>query len=740
MRNAIPSESYRVPASVLILAIATALVLGCDNDDVVPKPGLPEYRQLGSVSLPGGTLDTWNRNFMARRIALSIDTRLGTREIGVVYNSSSNLWLWSFEVTYDGSWFTDPTGTRYKIADVAHGKAIPGTNWVKVDGSTIKTKGGLVHEFDESGRLSAVRWSSSAYPRLVYLGAPITDVIQCYSEAECYDVFDITRDPAGRVIEISDRAGRSAIFDYDPTTGRLIQAQDALDIERSWPGHRYEYSGDGSRLSARISSEGERIDFEYSGTGGVLSFVRQVGDSNPEYHITRVSGSTRITDPRGHTTGYRWDSAGSLVEIEQIDLGETVSFEWSGRRVSKRTMPTGIVTTWTYENDDVATHTQPSGNVVQYAYEPNGANRDQPEARAILSITDSVGAVENRGYSAEGRLQWVENGEGERTEFTYDSLGEIATLQLPSGQVASFGDYGEHGKPATVDWGDNAVDERTYDAVGNQLTGSSPQHVLDAGGPGIVSRIFDGNRNLAALEMVQEMPLSTEPLLIERRSDGRIATIRRPSGGEARFNYDSLGRLASRQERVDEAWQSTLFTYDEAGNLVAVELPNGMRRERGFDEAGRVNSLRYRRWGVLEQSISYVYENGRIKSTVDSSHAGIEIRSFDFAGRTSAVSLATGEHLMFGYDLRSRPTRLDLRRPDWSLLRRLSLAYDLENRETFAADGATTLRLRTFSNGQLASESFGNGISRVYSYDPAGGHLVSPDYARRLKERRPRMR
>jgi len=106
---------------------------------------------LALVPVPGGWVNAAARNLLVRWEALSIDTRLGTHTISATYNSATASWLWSFDASYDGAEFLDDTGARFETAALAPGDALPGTHWVIVDAQRIKTKGGLVHEFDGDG-------------------------------------------------------------------------------------------------------------------------------------------------------------------------------------------------------------------------------------------------------------------------------------------------------------------------------------------------------------------------------------------------------------------------------------------------------------------------------------------------------------------------------------------------------------------------------------------------------------
>lgn len=698
---------------------------------LAPAAGLPEYQELAAVDVPGGRVNVLGGNLIIRRADLSIDTRLGTREIGATYNSSGDSWLWDFDVRYDGSSFLDATGALLDVSAVAPGEAVPGTVWVVVDGDTLKTKGGLLHEFDARGRLAVVRWSSSAYPRLVHLSDHLagdwrtTAIRQCTDASSCTDVFDIGYDAAGRVLSIVDRAGRRAQFVYE-ADGRLASARDGLDTARGWPGFRYEYAG--GHLVALTGSEAERVEYAYDGAGRLVS-VRQVGEGDPTHQLAyqprNASGlyRTRLWSPTGEETRYRYDAERRLHEIEQIATAELTVRVWAGLRPVTEILPHGAVTQWTWAGDDVATRSDPGGNVVSFTWQPQGVNRAAPFARPLLTESDLLGLREQRSYDASGRLRAVSNGAGDTTLYGYDAQELIETLTTPDGVVRIYEEYGDDGHPRRVRVGERER-EQSFDPVGNLLEGTAETAPLPGG---LLSRVWDEDRNLVALELADLDAVGGAAnhgrVEMAYRSDRRLLRITRPGGGDHEFRYDALGRLRERRERVDGRWQATRFEYDLAGRLAASERPNGMREEFDYDQADRIVSHRALRDDVPEGSASFAYASGQLVSVADSLRGGSESFVYDAAGRLAQVTFPEGEMLVLDYDLRSRRTAEDYRMPGGSLLRRLGFSFDAADREVEVVDQGQPVLGRSYQAGRLIRTSTGNGLVRDYAYDATTGVL-----------------
>ena len=350
---------------LFVTAVLGAIAFACGPTQLAPLPGVVEFMAPARLAAPGGFVNAAGGNYFHERIDLELDTRLGPFSIGAVYNSSWG-WTWSFDATFKNGTLRDSTGARTPMAALANGAAAPGTHWVKVDATRVKTKGGLLHEFDATtSRLITLRFTSSAYPRLRFnqqqIGAVwrTSGIDQCTSATACAPFFTLSYDAAARLTRIEDHAGRTALFSYD-AQGRLVSARDGLDVAKDWPGERYEYAG--AFVSAITNSEGERIELA-SDSAGRTTQVRAVGAGDPTWRFTyglpNASGvSTTIAlDPLGHASTLAVDSSYRVQSVAN-PLGERIDFTWSGQRPASRTLPDGTRTSWTWANDDVATETQ----------------------------------------------------------------------------------------------------------------------------------------------------------------------------------------------------------------------------------------------------------------------------------------------------------------------------------------------------------------------------------------------
>ena len=213
------------------------------------------------MSVPFGRASVLGGNLQIARRDLDFDTRLGTVALGAVWNSAEGRWRDAFELAWDGATFVDAAGTSHAAGGLADGAAIPGTIWVRLDARTLRTKGGLVHEFDASGtaRGGALRERRVPAPRV----PPRRGRGRRRASSSCASsprpargtrLATFAYDGAGRLAAIEDRAGRRAELTWN-AVGQLVAARSAFDVAAGLPGFRYGYASQGL---VRIESCGRR--------------------------------------------------------------------------------------------------------------------------------------------------------------------------------------------------------------------------------------------------------------------------------------------------------------------------------------------------------------------------------------------------------------------------------------------------------------------------------------------------
>lgn len=684
------------------------------------------------MAVPGGVVSVAGGTLHVASSLMEIETRLGPLAFDARHDSVAGGWRFGFELELQDGLFVDATGASWDVTALADGAIVPGTDWVKLDAGRMKTRGGLVHEFDAAGRLAAIHWSSDPYPRIHHVtglvGAEVRVVAieQCTAPIACEPIYELAWDGSGRLLAVTDRAGRRAELAWD-AAGRLVAARDAGDVESGLPGARYTWESDA--LVGLETSDGERVAFHH--VGGRIASVVAEGPGSPTHtfgygRLANGLGRTVVTGPGGERTEFVWDAERRLRRRTLLDLDESTHFDWSGLRVTRRETPDGVAVESAWQAGWLVSESLPGGNVRGYAWNLDGTNRLDPFAGAITEASDVFGVVLAVSYDADGRPVAIRDGAGDTTTLLWSGV-ELTAVTLPAGLTQTFEAYGEHGRPTVMRVGGEIVDQAVYDAVGNQLSGRDLSDPLSTSMPGVVERVFDADRNVAALVLLEEDPVGSpveRTLRIHRRADGRPLRIERPYAGDTEHFYDALGRRMETRERVDGTWRATTFAWDTSGRLVAVEMPNGMGRTFRHDAAGRVETATALRDGIVESTLRSTWQAGRLVATHDSVGDADEFYVHDAAGRLVRVIHTRGETTEIVWDARGRVSRLTLRMPDGSTLRTLAMAYDGADREVALHDGGAEgpeLLGREYVDGRLVATRYGNGLERRYGFDETTG-------------------
>ncbi|HTG83305.1 MAG TPA: hypothetical protein VL853_00790, partial [Gemmatimonadales bacterium] len=147
--------------TLAVLNVLVMNVFACGSSYLPPEPGFADYQRLGFIEVPGGVFNAPGVNFLHERIDIEVDTAVWPQAVGAVFNSANDQWQWSYAMAFDGAVFTDASGMRHDVAAVPNGMAIPGTHWVKVGPTTVKTKGGRTYRFDAQGRIDSLSWANT---------------------------------------------------------------------------------------------------------------------------------------------------------------------------------------------------------------------------------------------------------------------------------------------------------------------------------------------------------------------------------------------------------------------------------------------------------------------------------------------------------------------------------------------------------------------------------------------------
>ena len=592
-----------------------------------------------------------------------------------------------------------------------------------------------------------------------------------------------TRDPQGRITQITDPTGNVQNYTYDGN-GDLVNHANAvgavsryaynrshglIDIRDPAGNHpaRNDYD-DAGRLTATTDAAGNQITFthnlgssqeivrdrlgnptlfDYDALGNVLAKTDAMGKVTVSTYDGRNNRLTE-TDPLGRVSSRTYDSQNNVLTSTDFD-GNTTTRTYNARRqvltttdqegrtstnvydgsgnLTQETKPEGGVTRNTYNAaGNRLTTTDPLGNVATFTYDAFG---NQP------SITDPLGHIILLAYDANGHLLSGTDAAGKITKFTYDAAGRVTQTTDKLGQSTSttYSAMGDGLKIATFTDANGGMTDKSYDSRGNEtgLTfpdGSTEATTYDAEGRPVSRRNRDGQTTMFQYDALSRLTTTTNP-------DG--TTIRR--------TYDDAGRVVT---QTDERGNVTGYSHapnkqtvtDASGKVTVHEFDSRRRQIKTTDALGHVTTFAYDSNGNLART---TFSDGTSKTTTydaagqkttETDQAGHALQfAYDAAGRLIRATNAVGGITSYGYDtVGNRVTETDANG------RVTQLQYDaggrltarirpLGQRESFIHDANGNQLSHTDFNGQTTTFTY-NAVNRQTASTFPGGAVVTYAY------------
>ena len=252
----------------------------------------------------------------------------------------------------------------------------------------------------------------------------------------------------------------------------------------------------------------------------------------------------------------------------------------------------------TYDaNGNIASTTDFNGTVTTYEYD---LSRNLEVKRVDASGT-ALAQTTTTSWHATYSLPLQINGPMLRTSYTYDSKGNLLTrTEQSTGDV-----NGSQGASAAVT-GSPRTWAYTYNEVGQVLTITGPRtDVAD-----VTTYAYDGQRNLSSITNAAGHVMS----LSSYDANGRVGQITDQNGVVTNLSYTPRGWLKQRSTVGDGITETTIYDYDNAGQMTKVTLPDNSSINYTYDDAHRLTRIN----DNLGNSINYTLDNmgNRINETV----------------------------------------------------------------------------------------------------------------------------
>ena len=538
------------------------------------------------------------------------------------------------------------------------------------------------YSYDAANNLSEVRDATGQIRRLFNYDAGQRMVEhQLPTGLRCFYQWALVEGHEWRVVRHWTDEGDAYSFDYDLTMG-ITRITDGLQrvSTRRWNSqhqiieHRdnlgqawlFEWNDERQLLGA-IDPQGGRYAFSYDEAGNLMGETDPLGRSDStlwlehwalplvetdaagnswQYRYDPRGNCTAEIDPLGHVTRYAYDAQGQI----------TVIIDATGKRKTLRWNAFG----------QLLEHVDCSGYPTRFAYDPQGY---------LQAITDALGERTVFSYDAQGRLLASQLPDGRVEHYQRDTAGQLIGYTDPAGHTTLY----QHNRRGQVRQRTDAHGRHvqfSYDDYGRlqALTnenGESYRFAWDAADRLVAQQDLDGSARHYAydplgnitlvtatpapygsgLALVPEAPPAPIVHRLERDAVGRM-TGKVTADGRTDYGYDTLDQLtavtftdlkgdahalgfaydAIGQLCAERSQTGTLqHCYDELGNLIQSQLPDGRWLNRLYYGSGHLHQIN------LDGQVISDFERDRLHREVLRTQGKLSTRSeYDRSGRLRA--------------------------------------------------------------------------------------------------------
>lgn len=368
----------------------------------------------------------------------------------------------------------------------------------------------------------------------------------------------LTYDEAGRLLRMTDGAGRFLEFSYD-AAGRRTQM---------------------------IHSDGNTINYSYDSLGKLAQITNENGDLIIEYTYDAVGRLIREDNGNGTYSSYNYDEAGQLLQLTHYDAdGVSINsqFDYTYDDLGRPLSMTTLDGEWNYTYDAI-------GQLTRAIFTSNDPSEipDQDLSYEYDSAGNRIRTIENgvtNDYVANNLNQYTNVGV---VTYEYDNDGNL--ISKTDGSDTWIYNYNDREQLVSVLEADGTLTEYEYDTFGNRSAtirnGQRTEYLVDPFGFGDVIGEYDGNGNLIAqythgLGLVSQTDANDVTYFYDNNLIGSTVGISGTTGDYVnRYAYLPFGENLLETETIAN-------TFEFGGQFGVMEEENGLHfmRARYYDSS-----------------------------------------------------------------------------------------------------------------------------------------------------------
>jgi YD repeat-containing protein len=484
--------------------------------------------------------------------------------------------------------------------------------------------------------------------------------------ATCQNVSQASFDANGNYASKNDLNGRRTTYTYDLTRNLETSRTEGLagngtatpatrTVTTTWhathrlPEQIHVYSG-----ASATGTPLRRTQFTYDASGNVLT--RTITDTTITPNVSRTwtytydaygrvltenGPRTDVSDVTTYTyyscvTGYE---CGQLATVTNA-LNQTTTYNTYNAHGQPLaiTDPNGVVTTLAYDARQRITFRRVGTEATTFEYWPTGL---------LKKVTQPDGSFLLHTYDAAHRLIRVEDGLGNRAEYTLDGMGnrQIENTYDPYGALVRtrtrlFNNLGQLWQELTATGIDSQATVFGYDYAGNQTIVKAPLGRT-------TTNVYD---ELSRLKQVTDPALGNTHFAYD--ANDNLTQVTDPRGVVTSYQYTGFGDV---KQQVSPDTGTTINQFDSGGNLQSSTNARSAVTTHAYDVLNRVLSTSYRLGSTTDQTIDYAYDagthgKGRLSGASDANHS--LTWAYDAQGRvTSKAQIVSGiaHAVVYGY-------------------------------------------------------------------------------------------
>jgi len=440
----------------------------------------------------------------------------------------------------------------------------------------------------------------------------LVSVRSAFSDTE---IIGYEYDILGNIIKVRDNTG-STIYTYD----RMSRLLSVRYPDGSFEKNTFDPEGNTTSYTDRL---GNVWQYRYKAYRQMIQMIAPDGGVT-KYDYTKADELCLVIDPNGNSTEYIHDFCDEVVEIKRNGLKvETYERDAEGRLLVKKDAKGQILTTLSYDNGNkpLVRIIEKNSSKIESSliYDKNGqilstkndfaeTEREYDPNGKIISERINDHKVTHK-YDEKGRLTHTDFGNGIGFEVNHSSDNHF-TITDPTGK--SYECYAD-GKLITERWLASGLQESfEYDEEGRitqQVLSKNENYQIfnqhyDYNIEGQLVRIknhkterlirYDDNSRLTGIELKTDLITKNEESFaydpagnMLPSGNGTKAQIQTGNQlavwGDRHFSYDYRGGMSS-ESRGNEQYE---YSYDSAGQLTSVKLPDGQQAKYEYDALRR---------------------------------------------------------------------------------------------------------------------------------------------------------